>query len=202
MGMTLSQPMAIARGILNDRDPDYRYEDADLLEYGKGAIRAMAVLKSIYLYTQGELACVADKVLQTVSFSDAHALVSVDRIKNGNVVLPADKAALDAFMPGWMSVDASAAQNWMPHLDSPIAFWIYPKAPADQILEVTFIRIPSISTAADDTGLPETLIEAVADYMVGMAEARDDDHVNSGRSAQFIAQFASRFGATAQGKAQ
>lgn len=200
MGMTLSQPIAIARGILNDRDPDYRYEDTDLLEYGKGAIRAMAVLKSIYLYAQGELACIADKALQTVSFTDAHALVSVDRIKNGNVVLPADKAALDAFMPGWMAATAGPAQNWMPHLDSPVGFWIYPKAPVGQVLEVTFIRIPSIATASTDTGLPETLIEAVADYIVGVAESRDDDHVSSGRSAQFIAQFGSRFGATAQGK--
>lgn len=196
MGFKLSAALAIARGILNDTTPDYRYSDADLLAYGNGALRALPTVKPELLYTTGDLDCIDGKALQTVSFDDAHALVDVVRIKNGNVVTPCDKAVLDAFMPGWMNATAAAAQHWMPEGTDPRRFYITPPAPDTQILEVIYVRIPGPYTADADTSLPETITEAVADYMVGMAEARNDESVNSGRSTQFINQFAARLGVT------
>lgn len=195
MGFKLSSAITIARDVLNDTTPTYRYSDAELLEYGNGALRSLPSLKPSLLYTEGELQCEVDQALQSVSFDDAHSLVKVLRIKNGAALTPFDKASLDAFAPGWMSATSAAAQQWAPNADDPVRFYLTPPAPIGQVLIVLYIRIPGPYVAGEDTGLPITITEAVADYMVGMAESRDDEHVLSQRSAQFMAQFAGRLDA-------
>ncbi len=193
MSFKLSSAIALARTVLNDTDSSsYRYAVDDLLKYGNGFIRALATIKPELLYTEGDLQCEGGKALQAVSFDDAHSLVNVVRIKNGNVVLPADKAALDAFSPGWMAATAGAAQNWMPQGSDPRRFYIYPPAPIGQVLEVIYVAIPGPYTEDEETYLPDTLTEAAADYIVGMAESRDDEHILSQRAAQFLAQSTAR----------
>jgi hypothetical protein len=193
MGLILQSCIDNARGILQDLDvDDTRYSDADLLEYGNGALRSLPTIRPELCYEEGELECEVGKALQSVSFDDAHSLVDVVRIKDGSAVLKCDKVALDAFNPTWMTTTAAAAQNWMPNGNDPRRFYLYPPAPAAQVLEVIYVAIPGPFAAGDDTGFPLTLTEAVTDYIVGMAESRDDEHVTSQRAAQFIAQFASR----------
>ena len=116
------------------------------------------------------------------------------RVKSGSALTRFDKAALDAFMPGWMAAAASAAQQWAPNGDDPRRFYLDKPAPAAQVVVVLYVRIPGPYAIDDDTGLPETITEAVADYMVGMAESRNDEAANSGRATQFINQFAARLG--------
>lgn len=195
MGFRISSAIEIARGVLQDRDPDVtRYSDDDLVAYGNGAIRALVRIRPEWFYTEGRIECVAGQALQSVTYDDAQALVSVLRVTGGDVVTPCDKSALDAFSPGWMSGTPGTAKHWMPSGNDPVRFYVYPPAPSGQNLDVIYVRIPGPYAASDDTGLPETITEAVADYMVAMAESRDDEHVNSGRAAQFLAQFAARVG--------
>jgi len=192
MGLKLSSAISLARGILNDLTPDYRYPDPDLLEYGNGALRSLVTLRPSLFYTEGDVTCVTGKALQTLGFADTHSLVSVTSIKNGNVITPVDKATLDNFSPGWMQMAAAPAQHWMPHADNPFGFYLYPPAPAAQQVTVLYVRVPATYTVDQDTGLPESLKDAVADYIVGMAESRDDEHAVSGRATMFLNQFASR----------
>lgn len=189
MGMILQSAIDIARGVLNDTTATYRYSDPDLLEYGNGALRALAKVKPELLFTEGDLTCEVGKAMQSVSFDDAYSLVNIIRIKGGNVVLPCDKAALDEFNPGWMGATAGPAINWMANGNDPVRFFITPPAPANQILEVLYVRNPGPFTAGDDTGLPNSIVDAVAGYIVGMAESRDDEAVNSNRAAMFLAKF-------------
>lgn len=191
MGMTLQQAIDTAEMVLNDTS-NVTYTAGELLEYGNGAIRTLVSLVPQYFYERGEVQCVAGETAQAVTFGDAHALVSVDRIKGGDIVAPADKAALDRFSPSWQTAAAGAAENWMPHADSAVRFYVYPKAPVGQVLEVTYVAIPATYAAADDTGLPVTLAPAVADYIVGMAMSKDDEHINAGRAQAFLGSFAAR----------
>lgn len=194
MGLKLSSAITIARGILADTSPDYRYPDADLLEYGNGALRALITLKPSLFYTEADVTCATGKALQTAGFDDIDSLVKVQSVKDGNVITRIDRSALDNFSPGWMQMTAGAAQHWMPHADDPFKFYLYPPAPSGQQVTVLYVRVPATYTADQDTGLPESLKEAVTDYIVGMAESRDDEHVNSGRAAQFLSQFSARLG--------
>ena len=116
----------------------------------------------------------------------------MDRIKDGNVVTPTDKAALDAFSPSWPTLPSGAAIHWMPHANSPVRFYVYPPAPANQILEVTYVRNPGEFTGDQPLGLPTTLQAAIADYVVGTAMSKDDEHVNNARAQAFLGSFAAR----------
>lgn len=191
--MTLAQPIAIARGILNDTDAAaYRYSDADLLRYANDALDQLVVLAPQLFHTEGEVQCVGGKTVQAVGFGDAQSLVSVRRVKNGNAVTPTDRATLDAFNPGWHNGTAAAAIHWMPIDNNPVGFLIYPPPPLGQVLEVTYVRIPPEYGVNDVTELPTTLEDPVADYIVARAEGRDDEHVNSQRAAMFAGSFVAK----------
>lgn len=191
MGLSLQNSIDTARSILNDPDA-VSYTEADLLQYANDALDAMLPLAPQYFYERGNLTCVSETSSQTVSFADAHSLVSVDRIQDGNVVTLASKAELDRFDPSWMTATPAAAVNWFPHADSPVRFSISPPSTVGQVLEVTYVRLPSEFTAAEDTELPITLGPVIADYVVAMAMARDDEHINAGRAQSFLASFVAK----------
>lgn len=194
MGLKLKEPIAIARGILNDRDTDgYTWTDADLFVYACGAVRAMAKAKSMYLRKIEAFPCLAG-ALQTLSFSTAHALYDVVRVTGGNVITQADKQTLDQFDPAWMDGTEGPTRQWFPHGDDPLKFWVWPPAPAAQSIDVEYIFVPVYANSNIDTGLPATLVDAFADYIVGMAEARNDESVLAQRSVQFITQYGARLG--------
>ena len=190
MGLQLTDSITVARGVLQDTDStNYRYSSADLLLYANDALDAMTLLAPHLFYTDGDVTCIADSALQTISFDDALSLVKVRRIKNGNAVVQADPETLDAFDSSWQEATSAAAVNWFPVANDPMRFMVYPPATTGQILEVVYVRIPSEYALTDDTGLPTTYKDAVADYIVYRAESRDDEHVNSNRAAQFLASF-------------
>jgi hypothetical protein len=188
MALQLQTAITTARTILNDEDAT-RYSDADLLRYANDALDQMMVLAPRLFYADGDLECIPAQCLQTVSCADAHALVEIRRVKNGRAVIRTEKQLLDAFDPLWQEEVAAAAINWMPSVDDPLRFYIYPQAPANQVLEVCYVRIPPEFAADDDTLVPTVYADAVADYIVYRAETRDDEHINSNRAAQFLASF-------------
>lgn len=191
MGLQLTTPVSTARTILNDADAT-RYSAADLLLYANDALDQLVALAPELFYTDGTHACTAATVDQTLSFATARALVKVNKVQGGNVVTPADLSALDEFDPSWRSATAAAAVNWAPKHEHPLKFMIHPPAPANQTLEITYVAVPSEYGLTDDTGLPATLADAIADYIVARSESRDDEHVVSARATQFMASFVAK----------
>jgi len=190
MGLTLQPAVAEARTIINDTAVGaYRYSDVDLLQYANDALDQALKVVPNFFYAWGEMTCATGETMQAVSFADAHVLGDAIRVKNGNALRPFDKLAMDAFNPNWHYDTAAAAENWARVSDDPVRFWIYPPPPASQVLEVMYVKVPAEYAAADDTGLPTTMLPAIVDYIVYMAESRDDEHVNSTRAAQFFASF-------------
>lgn len=194
MGLKLSEPIATARGILNDVVATrYRYSDSDLLAYANDCLSELAELAPYFFHTEGEVECTAGQCLQQLPYDNALALVEITGIKNGPAVHKGERAALDLFRPGWLQDAAGQAQNWLPVTDDRMRFFVYPKAPAGQVLKVIYIKVPDKYLAEADTGLPPTLKPAVTDYIVARAEGRDDEHINSNRAAQFLSSFTQRF---------
>lgn len=188
MGLTLATPIANARTILNDIEEEYRYSDPDLLDYANGAIRVLAEAKPEWLLAVVTHTCVAG-ARQSLNADESHRFVSVVGLTQ------ADRSALDAFSPAWRTaVPAGSAAQWMPVPGSPLDFEVYPPAELDQELSIEHIKAPGPFAATDDTGLPATLSDAFAEYICGMAEMRDDEHVNSGRVDALHARFLARLG--------
>lgn len=188
MGLVLSSAIDLARTILNDAEEDYRYSTDDLLEYGNGALRLLPEIKPDWFIGVVTHTCVAGS-RQALDPDESHRLVRVIGVHE------ADRAALDAFSPAWRDMDqTNVVKNWMRVPGSALAFEVYPPSGGNQTLSVEHVSVPGPFAAADDTGVPDSLREAVADYIVGMAEARDDEHVIAQRSAQFLASAISRLG--------
>lgn len=191
MSLTFTLPVATARGILNDPTA-VRYSAADLLQYANDALDQMVVLAPQLFLTAGTVTCVTGKTLQTLAAASAHALVAVLRIAGGKAVTPADLTTLDRYSPNWHTAANAAAVHWMPVEGSLLNFLVYPPAPADQVLDVLYTRVPAEYALTDNTGLPNTLVDAIADYIVARAESRDDDHVRSERAQMFMASFVAK----------
>jgi hypothetical protein len=187
MGLQLSTPIAIARGVLNDPNAT-RYSQADLLTYANDALDQIVKIIPQLFYVYDDFTCVEGS-LQSLSFDTSVALVDVRRVKNGNVVTRSDVNILDDFSPGWRSGPTGSAKHWLPLADDPVRFLVYPPAPANQVLEVLRVAVPGEFTETADTGLPTQLADAISDYIVYRAESRDDEYVNSNRAAQFFTSF-------------
>lgn len=192
MSLKLNTSIDTAIGILSDLG-SVRYSREDLLQYANDALDQMVTIASHLFNTEGEVECVPDETIQSVSYDDAHALVDIRRVKDGPAVTRADRAALDAYDPNWQSpANAGMAVNWLAIEGDPVRFLVYPPAPTGQVLKIIYTRIPGEYDEGDETDIPETYSDAIADYIVGRAESRDDEHVNSGRAAQFLASFVAK----------
>ena len=173
-----------ARNIYNDADSVlYRKENDELLGYVNDAISEISALRPEIWNTIGDIECTEGEVEQAVTFSDAQALIEVLCIHGSNALTPFDMAVMSAFRPGWRSDDAAPALQWTRKPGDPLRFFIYPKAPADQTIDVMYVRVPLVLTIDDPINeVPIGYHPAIVDYIVYRAESADDEHAVSGRA--------------------
>lgn len=183
-----------ARSIYNDADSVlYRKDDDELLSYVNDAIREISALRPEIWNTIGDIECTEGEVEQAVTFADAQVLVDVLCIHGGSVIHFADMPVMDRFRPGWRSDDAGAAQNWMRKQGDPLRFFIWPKAPASQTIDVMYVRVPLVLTIDDPINeVPVGYHPAIVDYVVYRAESADDEHSNSGRATAHFNSFVAK----------
>jgi len=194
--MTPQSIINIARSIYNDQDTvSLRISNIDLLGYVNDGLKECSVVAPQYFKTSGDFSCTEGQTEQAITFSNAQAIDQVVRIKDGKAVLPMDLMAMSAFNPDWASDAAAPAQNWTRFSGDPLRFYIYPKAPDMQLLEVIYIRNPQTYTLNDAiTEVPESVAPALADYVIYRSESRDDEHSNSGRAVSHYQAFVQKLG--------
>jgi len=194
---TFQDAINLARGVLVDTDPmpEYRYSDADLLRYANDALDAIAVIKPELFYETVEITCIAGTTVQKLPNTGSLGLVDVFQVKNGPAIREADRGEYDALRPNWHTDTAAAAQAWMRMGKDPYRFYIHPKAPVGQVLIGLHVAAPGEHVATDTIPLAPSYAPLIADYIVGMAEARDDEHVNANRAQAFMLKFAATLGA-------
>ncbi len=185
-GFTPREVISTARYIITDNDPDgvFRQENDELVGYVNDGLREISIILPQLFLATTDLPCVPGKVEQAISFADAQVLIDVIRVKGGRFLLPADMAAMSAFNPNWAEADAGEPGNWFRHANDPLRFYLSRKAPADQVLEVKYVRSPVVVTIDDEiTDVSSSFMPALANYVIYRAESKDDEHVNSGRAA-------------------
>lgn len=194
--MTPQDIITQARYMTLDTDSTVpRQTSAELLGYVNEGLKEAAILRPDLFSTVGDMTCVAGQCEQAITFQDATRLLDVLCIHGGTALTPFDRATMDQFRPGWRTDAAGPAQNWSPLNNDPLQFFIYPKAPAGQVLDVRYVRNPGTYALGDTIGdLPESYAPALASYVVFRAESKDDEHVLSQRAAAQYAVFKSLFG--------
>jgi hypothetical protein len=124
-------------------------------------------------------------------------LIDVHAVEGGRSVTKADFDTLRRFRPGFRNDPADECENWFPiSVDQTKRpqpdFYIYPKAPAGQVLWVQYVKEPftTLPVIGDAIPLDDQLAPAVTAYIIFRAEAIDDEHVLTQRAAQEYMRFA------------
>ena len=198
--MKLSNVITEVRRILQDINAPLRYSDTVLLGFANQALKRIAVLRPDLFAYIGEIPTTAGSVIQSAP-TDSIRIMEIFSVKNGSGITEANREALDQTYPGWMNDSAADAVNWMRHTRNPNRFFIYPKAPAGQILIGEYAQSPKEYTIDEDVALlSEAFFPVVVDATIFMAESVDNEHVNSNRAQLFQQSFTQALGVSAQGR--
>lgn len=198
--MKLSAVLTEVRRVLQDNTAPYRYSDTYLLGFANQALKRMAVLRPDLFAYIGTVTCTAGAVIQSAP-ADSIRIMEVFQVQDGNGVTEVNRDSLDETYPGWMNDAAGACVNWMRHVRNPNRFFIYPKAPAGQVLVVEYSQAPPDYAAdADVALLPDAYFPVVVDGTIFLAESVDNEHVNSNRAQLFQQTFTQALGVNAQSR--
>lgn len=185
---TVQDVLSRADEVINDPG-NIRWTEASKIRWLNDALDLLSQAVPELFAARGSHTCTAGS-FQSLAIARARVLVGVVG------VLPCIKQSLDAFAPGWQAgVPSATAMHWMPAGTGPRDFLLYPPSTTGQSLAVDYVATPAKLTSPSDT-LPVTddYVSALADYVAGMSEAKDAEHVESGRSSLFMQAFASKIG--------
>lgn len=184
--MILGDVVTEARTLLQDTNAALlRFSDADLLGFANQTLKRIAVLRPDLFAYVGEIPCTAGETLQSMP-ADSLRLMEIFRVDGGSAVREVNRQVLDETYPAWVSDAAGACVSWMRHPRNNNKFFIYPKAPANQVLIGEYTQFPpTYNNATEVALLPDAFYPTVLDGVVFLAESVDNEHVNSGRAALF-----------------
>jgi len=199
--MILNDVITEVRRILQDINSPQRYSDAVLLGFANQALKRMAVLRPDLFAYIGEIPTTAGAVIQSAP-SDSIRVMEIFQVKDGAGVTEVSRDTLDETYPGWMNDAAGTAVNWMRYVRNPNRFFIYPKAPASQVLIGEYAQTPPDYDGSTTVALlPDAYFPVVVDGTVFLAESVDNEHVNSNRAQLFQQSFTQALGVSAQARA-
>ena len=201
--MILNDVITEVRRLVQDEESDTalrRYSDAFILSMANQTLKRMAVVRPDLFSYIGDITCTQDAVLQSAP-SGSIRIMDVFRIKNGAAVRETNKASLDQMSPGWVTETAAACSCWMRHPKNPNKFFIYPPAPAGQILVGEYAQSPEDYDGTTEVELiPDAFFPAVVDGTIWLIESVDNEHVSSGRAKMFQEMFLQQLGVSMAAK--
>ena len=192
--MTLSDVLVQVRYLIQDSKSPERYSDGLLTGFANQALKRIAILRPDLFSYMGQVSCVADSVIQRLPL-DSIRLIEVHSVKGGNSVHETNKEILDQSIPDWTNEPAGNAINFMRHIRNPNIFFIYPKAPEDQILVTEYAQTPTDYTKDQLVDLlSDVYLPVVVDATVFLVESMDNEHVLSNRANLFYSSFTGALG--------
>lgn len=198
--MILDDVITEARRLLQDETATFRYSDAFMLAIGNLTLRRMCVLRPDLFSVVAEVSCTQNEVLQSAP-SDSLRIIEVFSVTAGGALAEVNRAVMDRNTPTWTTDTAAVATNWMRHIRNPNKFFIYPKAPAAQSVDVEYAQSPPIYDGTTAVALlPDAWFPVLVDGMVGLSESIDNEHITSGRAKIFLESFTEALGASLQGR--
>lgn len=198
--MILNDVVTEVRRMLQDENTPQRYSDAVLIGFANQSLKRIAVLRPDLFAHVSTITCVENEVIQTAP-TDSLRIIEVYSVSGGNGVIETNRESLDQAYPQWMNDTASAAVNWMRHTRNANKFFIYPKAPAAQVLDIEYAQTPpTYDGTTTVTLLTDAYIPVVIDATIFLAESVDNEHVNSKRAEIFYNSFTKSLAVNAQSK--
>ena len=199
--MILNDVITDVRRLLQDINSPQRYSDTVLLGFANQALKRIAVLRPDLFAFVSTVTCTENAVLQAAP-TDSIRVIEVFSVQNGDGIIETTREALNNAYPTWMNDTAAAAVNWMRHIRNPNKFFIYPKAPANQVLDIEYAQTPPTYTGTATVSLlSDAYFPVVVDATVFLAESIDNEHVINQRAQLFQQSFTNALGIAAQTRA-
>lgn len=198
--MILNDVVTEVRRIVQDTNTPQRYSDAVLVGFANQALKRIAVLRPDLFAFIGDITTTAGAVIQSMP-SDSIRLIDIYNVKGGSGITETNRESLNQAYPSWMNDTAGPAVNFMRHVRNANKFFIYPKAPADQILVGEYAQTPPTYDGSTTVALlPDAYFPVVVDATVFITESVDNEHVNSKRAQIFQQSFTQSLGVAAQSR--
>ena len=192
--MILNDVVTEVRRILQDENTPQRYSDTVLIGFANQSLKRIAVLRPDLFAYVSTMTCTENEVIQSAP-ADSIRIIEVFSVSGGNGCIEVNRESLDQSYPQWMNDTASAAVNWMRHTRNANKFFIYPKAPANQVLDIEYAQTPPTYDGTTTVALlSDAYFPVVVDATVFIAESVDNEHVNSNRAKLFLQSFTSALG--------
>jgi hypothetical protein len=177
--------------ILQDEDSDQttrRWTETELLTWVKEGEEQIATLKpdSYPVVVSAQMSVGSQQSLggtRAIQLIDVLCNMGQDGATRGDVVSVVEKSLMNAINPGWMSDTASGTITHVIY-DSkrtPKLFWVYPKSPGTNYLEMILGELPDNSSKVigDNIMMEDEYGFALIHFTLAMAFAKDTDIPNS-----------------------
>lgn len=198
--MTPADIITECRRLLNDTTEPYRYSTTMLLGYVNQVLKRTAVLRPDLFGKIGEINTAANTSIQSLP-SDAHRLLDIFQVKDGNAITETDRETMSRNHPTWMTEAASTPVNFMRHPRNPTQYFLYPRPATGTVLIAEYAVAPTtVSTDDTLTQPPGTFFGALVDGVMFLASSVDDEHVNSGRAKVFLDSFTQQLGVSLENR--
>jgi len=198
--MILNDVITEVRRMLQDENSPQRYSDTVLLGFANQALRRIAVLRPDLFAKVSTMTCTTNEAIQSAP-TDSLRIMEVFSVSGGDGCIETNRESLDQAYPQWMNDTAGAAVNWMRHTRNANKFFIYPKSPAGQVLDIEYAQSPPTYDGTTTVDLlSDAYFPVVVDATIFLAESVDNEHVNSKRADIFYKSFTQSLAVNAQSK--
>jgi hypothetical protein len=188
------------RRIIQDTRAPLRYTNELLLGFVNQTLKRMVMLRPDLFSEILEVATTPNTVLQALP-DDSVRLIEVFQVKGGRAIAEVSRSMINRNHPLWTSAPAGTPVNYMRHLRNPNRFFLYPPPVAGVTVIAEYARTPPEYALDDNIVAPsDVYFPAIVDGTVFLAEAIDNEHVNSGRAQMFQDSFAQLLGVSLQSR--
>ena len=197
MSFTLGEVVASALHTLG-QGASSRYPPERLLVHANNGLLRLVEYRPEEFHADEWVATVPG-VEQTFNTVSLVGLLAVRLNTDERSLLPFDLGSISAWNPAWRTDEADLPRNGL--ITGHDTFLVYPQ-PADGVqVKVRHVKEPTGAyTDFAAIALPRDYIAPLADYVAGMAELADEEHVNSQRAQSLIAAFGAAVRGVPSGK--
>jgi len=190
---TLADVTASAMHLVGQGASD-RYPAPRLLAHANNGVLRLGEAKPELFAVNVWAPTVANSVEQSYA---TRKILNVTAVRSGTDergLLPLDVVSLSAWDPTWRSTTAGVPRQGV--VIDRDRYVLYPPPSAGVAALLRHVNIKDTYAGIDPINLPSSFLPPLADYVVGMAEMADEEHVNSNRAAGLLQAFFAAVGVT------
>lgn len=198
--MTPATVIAEVRRLIQDEGTPYRYSDAMLLGFVNQTLKRMALVRPNLFINSGDIPTTAESAYQTLP-SDGAVLIEIFGVTGGGSIEEVDRDLLDRTDPNWIKATPGVPKKYVRNARNPRSFFLYPRPSFGIQLVAEYTAVPPNYTLEQTITRPtQDYFPAIVDGTVFLAEAIDNEHIDSGRAKLFLDSFTSALGVSGQAR--